>query len=91
MEFQQRKYEYPKALREKVKATNDETLAGVKQMWLDKSMFGARGGSITWYVFAYPHVKLMLLEEAMKKENAHREAFYANEIARAEKYYGVTK
>lgn len=91
MTFQRRNYTYPNAIRDEVRAANAETLEALKQEWLSRSMFGLRGGTVTWYMFAYPHAHVMLLDEATKKEDAHREAFYAEEITRAKQYYGVTK
>ena len=90
MSVQRREYKYPKAARDEVKASNDTMLEALKREWLSRSVFGQRGGTITWYLFAYAHAKLMMLDNATKQEDAYRDAFYTEENARAKKYYGVT-
>ena len=74
-------WKYPKHLKLERKARDKQERADVKDMWVAGSMFGKRGGTITWYIAALPHLLQKQLDEAHAAEMAHMQNFYDELLA----------
>ena len=63
------------------KAKDKQERVDVMNMWVEGSMFGKWGGTITLYVLALPHMLQKQLDENSASDMAHMKLFYDDQLS----------
>ena len=79
----------PKHLKEARKARDKQQRVEVMSIWVEGSMFGKWGGTITWYVFALPHLLQRQQDENHASDMAHMKLFYDDQLAQRREELGL--